>query len=533
MKKAPLLDKAQEGSLIAMSNDLILKSQWPPLNINEQRLVLYILALIDKRDNDFKPYRISIKELGNILGTARKDLYTQFDKATNGLMTKIIRWIEAPYTEDETLHKVTWCSHAAMTKGKGFVQISFDPHLRPFLLALKGYFTIYELRAVIRLKNHYSLRLYQFLKFNQGMGRKDGRTTALAPFEWLREYLGADSEAYTHYGHFKSKVLRPAQKDIHAKTDILFDFVQHKEGRRVTCLEFSWRNNPDYDQMEMPFLHVPEQEPKQPTPPLAALPESEYPVSRDTDAITRRLKDLGFDDWKKVREHLSDDDWHTAFADLDYHIQQKGKSGREVTSPGGWLRSRLKLSQSGQPYRPTEAYQKHRKTEQALQQRVRRQAAREAQRKRQEAEREEYDQRLAERTEVAVQGLSDTERQALVQQARDKARDILPPYSPDHGEEIEAARHKLDHLPLTEQDTLRDKAREEIQKHLAETGSALNLDSQAGQQVVQNRILQMLARDSDLQLPSQARYEEQLQRTTESMLRNLVQEKYSITGDKA
>lgn len=528
-----MLDKAHEGSLIAMSNDLILKSQWPPLNINEQRLVLYILALIDKKDEEFKTYRISIKELGNILGTTRKDLYTQFDKATNGLMTKIIRWIEAPYTEDETLHKVTWCSHAAITKGKGFVELCFDPHLRPFLLALKGYFTIYELRAVIRLKNHYSLRLYQFLKFHQGMGRRDGHTSAIAPFEWLREYLGADSDAYTHYGHFKSKVLKPAQKDIHAKTDILFDFVQYKEGRRVACLEFSWKNNPDYDQLEMPFLHVPEEDSKQPSPPLAALPRPKSPTSPGADAITQRLKDLGFDDWQKVREQLSNDDWHIALADLDYHIQQKNKSGREVTSPGGWLRSRLKLSQAGQPYKPTQAYQKHRQKEQAQQERAKRQAAREAQRKRQDAERQEYDQRLAERIDDAVRGLSDSERQALAQQAQDKARDILPPYSPDHGEETEAARHKLDHLPLTEQDTLREKAREEIQKQLAETGSTLDLDSRAGQTVVQNRILQIIPREYDLDLPSRVRYEQQINRTTESMFRNLVQEKYGITGDKA
>ena len=519
------LDRAETDSLIAVSNDLILKAQWPRLAINEQRLVLYMLALIEKQDQDFQTYKISVRELVNILGITNKDIYREFDKATDGLMTKVIKWLEPEYQD---LIKVTWCYYARLAESRGYVELAFAPELKPFLLALKGHFTIYELRAVIRLKNHYSLRVYQFLKFNQGMARRDGRTSATVSLDWLKEYLGANTDGYKSFGPFKQKVLTPAQKDIQEKTDLMFEYKPIKEGRRVQLIEFFWQVNPDYDQMELPFKPPVEHgttQPDLPEPPKGSLPPS--------DEITARLQALGFDDARKVRVHLSDEDWHIALADLDYHTQQKSKSGQEVSSPGGWLRTRLKLSQPSEPYKPTQAYQKHREKEQAEQARAKRQTARQAQRKKQEAERRQTEQRLNERITAKLQTLTKAEHDKLFQEATAKAQDILPEYSPPLDEQTEAARQKLDHLPLNEHEKLQRKAKAEIQKHLAETGSTLDPDSRAGQTVIQNRMLQIVAREYDLNLPSRVRHDEQIERTTESMLRNLVQEKYSLTGEKA
>jgi len=56
---------------------------------------------------------------------------------------------------------------------------------------------------------------------------------------------------------FKSKVLKLARKDIEEKTDLLFHFVEHKESRKVTHLEFFWSKNPAYEQQELPFQNPP------------------------------------------------------------------------------------------------------------------------------------------------------------------------------------------------------------------------------------------------------------------------------------
>ena len=252
---AKVIRKKEGGGLITTSNDLLIEAQWPQLKINEQRLVLYMLSLIQRGDKDFKPYRISIRELSNIMGGSRNDLYARFDEATEGLLKKVIRWINPEEKADGRIDKTTWCSSASIIPGKGCVELRFDPTLKPFLLALKGNFTtLGEARAVIRLKNHYSLRIYQFIKYNQGLARVDNRKSAKVELAWLREYLAIPEGTYRLFGHFKSKVLMPVQKDIAAKTDVEFEFTQIKKGRKVHELEFTWKKNKRYRQLEIPGI---------------------------------------------------------------------------------------------------------------------------------------------------------------------------------------------------------------------------------------------------------------------------------------
>jgi len=514
VRQKPEFNKAEAESLIAMSNDLILKSQWPRLAINEQRLVLYILALVEKEDEDFKTYKVSIQELGNVLGVKHKDLYKQFDAATSGLMSKIIKWTEAPYTENEMLHKMTWCSYAGIAQGQGFVQISFDPHLKPFLLALKGHFTLYELRAVIRLKNHYSLRLYQLLKFNQGMAVRDHRRSTVVSVEWLLEYLAIENNSYKTYGSFKQRILVPARKDIQEKTDLLFDFEQQKEGRSVKRLEFIWRHNPDYDQKVMPFMDTP-------------LPPEQAPQEYISDAIGNQLQALGFDDWQKIRSRLTDEDWQQALDDLEYN--QKN-TDRDIKSPGGWLRTRINITKPGAPYEPSQPFQKHLKQQNTRRERARQQARREAKRKAEEAQAEEYHRTLNQRITDRIQSLSKTASRDIRKQAEQEALAQVPHPTPDTADQLDAARQKLESLSKTEQNNVTRKATAEIQNHLKETESTLSLSGPAGIQVLKNRALQIVARDYPLESPSEKRYQEQLKQETERILRDLVRKEYKITG---
>lgn len=252
-KTKDIVVKEDSLSLLSTSNELLFEAQWPALTVNEQRLVVYMLSLIRRDDQDFKPYRISIRDLANLFGGERNDLYQRFDQATDGLMNKIIRWLNP---EDKNLSlKVAWCSSAGVHKGKGMVYFNFDPQLKPFLLALKGNFTTWgEARAVIGLKNHYSLRTYQFLKYNEGMARVDGRKSAIVELDWLKKYLATPQGSYINYSHFKTKVLEPVKKDITAKTDVKFTYIAIKAGRKVEKLQFEWKDNKRFKQMELPGL---------------------------------------------------------------------------------------------------------------------------------------------------------------------------------------------------------------------------------------------------------------------------------------
>ncbi len=323
------LQKLEETSLIAVSNDLIIGAQWPKLTLDEQRLILYMLGLIDKWDDDLKVFKISVKELANVFGVRTKRIYELCDKATDGLMTKLIKFVDP--IENERV-KVTWCAETRESQEKGYVKLVLSPGLKPFLLALKGRFTSWELRAVINLKNHYSLRIYQILKVYKGL-KQD---TFEVDLTWFKQkYLDATSKTYNNFNDFKRRILIPAQKDIAAKTDILFTFkADKKKTRKVQSIIFSVEDNPNFKQL--PIFQKPE--------PEKFVFENELPPGWSDDKISTRLKGYGFKGLEKARKQHENLTWLDVFTDLDFHIEK----GTKIANKGGWIRSML--PEPGEPY---------------------------------------------------------------------------------------------------------------------------------------------------------------------------------------
>jgi len=236
-----------ETADIIITSDDFIEAQWPRLTVSERRVVLYLLALVEKEDSDFEFYRIPVRKLGEILRSEDKNLCKEFDKAADGLMKKIITWSEPENQKKQ--HRAAWCAYAALSKEEGFAEISYAPQLKPFLLSLRENFTPHELSAVIRLRNHYSLKIYRLLKYN----RSNTDKSLTVSLDQLKEYLGINPGEYNHFGHFKTKVIVPAQKDISEKTDIKFSFEQIKENRKIRYIRFLLENNPAYKEPDPPL----------------------------------------------------------------------------------------------------------------------------------------------------------------------------------------------------------------------------------------------------------------------------------------
>ncbi|MDM8549821.1 replication initiation protein [Desulfobacterales bacterium HSG2] len=243
-KKTP--DHYETADIIITSDDFI-EAQWPRLTVSEQRVILYLLALVEKEDSDFKFYRIPVRKLGEILRSEDKNLCKEFDKVADGLMKKIITWSEPENQKKQ--HRAAWCAYAALSREEGFAEISYAPQLKPFLLSLRENFTPYELSAVIRLRNHYSLKIYRLLKYN----RSNTDKSLTVSLDQLKEYLGINPGEYNHFGHFKTKVIVPAQKDISEKTDIKFSLEQIKESRKIKYIRFLLESNPSYKEPDPPL----------------------------------------------------------------------------------------------------------------------------------------------------------------------------------------------------------------------------------------------------------------------------------------
>jgi plasmid replication initiation protein len=219
----------EKNYVVTQSNHLIEARHTKPLTSREQKIVLTMVSMIQPTDKDFMDYRISIREFHEMLGLSGREHYTEIKEITKELMSKSV---EIPKADGSWL-LANWVSSAEYIKGEGAIALSFSPKLLPYLLQLKTAFTSYQLSNILSLKSTYSIRLYELMKKWQHLGRWE------CPVDDLKLKLGIAEGMYKQYGHFKSKALNVALKEINEKTDLLIKVKEIKKGRKVDKIEFS------------------------------------------------------------------------------------------------------------------------------------------------------------------------------------------------------------------------------------------------------------------------------------------------------
>src|SRR5699024_2990649 len=131
-------------NLVTQSNHLIEAKHTHPLTLREQKIVLTFVSMIQPSDEDFKVYSLSVKDFYKLFNLKGREHYTHVKEIIKKLMEKTI---EIP--KENNGYLIThWASHVEYIAGKGIVQFSFDPKLKPYLLQLKKTFTSYKLTNV-------------------------------------------------------------------------------------------------------------------------------------------------------------------------------------------------------------------------------------------------------------------------------------------------------------------------------------------------------------------------------------------------
>lgn len=203
------------------------------LSVQEQRILLTMVSMIKPEDVDFKAYRFTIKEFAELVGLSGESVYSEVKKITATLVNKGFT-IKEP---DGDL-QIGWVSSAKYYDKKAYVELCFDPKLKPYLLSLKKEFTRYQLKNTIKLKSAYSVRIYELLKQYQSIGYREFE------LQELRSVLGIPAGSLEPYANFRMKVLDVAHKEL-TMADISFDYTPLKTGRRVTGIRFDIKPNMD------------------------------------------------------------------------------------------------------------------------------------------------------------------------------------------------------------------------------------------------------------------------------------------------
>ena len=198
------------------------------LTLNQQKLVLTVIAQIKREDDDFKKYFISIRDFKELMDLKSTAIYSKIKQAAKDLRAKPL---EIPLSENKILY-TGWFS-SILVDNEGEVGFRFDPDLKPYLLQLQSRFTTYQLKNILFLKSKYSIRVYELLKQYENLKHRRFELSE------LRELLFVKPTIYPVFSSFKKRVLEPAEKDINKNTDISISYSTVKTGRKVTGIMFS------------------------------------------------------------------------------------------------------------------------------------------------------------------------------------------------------------------------------------------------------------------------------------------------------
>ena len=236
------VDKVNKNAVATMHNKFI-EARYK-LTLEEQRIFLSLISLIQPDDEDFKDYKISVKAISELIGTKHKNMYRVLDEATDRLMQRIIK-IEAIDENDKKIFKkFAFISYAEYKEGEGYLIISIDKHLKPYLLQLKEQFSKVPLKYLFKLRSTYAVRLYELLKQYENTGY---RVDYLLD---LREMLGVEENEYKRFSDFEKRVLKQAIEEINEKTDLEVSYKKKKTGRKITHIEFEIRSKQGYPSQE-------------------------------------------------------------------------------------------------------------------------------------------------------------------------------------------------------------------------------------------------------------------------------------------
>jgi plasmid replication initiation protein len=227
-----------DKALVTKSNNLV-EARYH-FSIWETRVFTKLVSLIQPGDEAFKKYKLQIKDLVSFFGVNDNDAYVKIKAVPDNLLKKVVT---IPYTEngEERFLKTGLIAQASIPKKQeGYIELSFHPDLKPYLLQLKRTFLSYDIRNVLKISSVYSVRIYELLKQYEKIGQRE------FDIDTLKIILGV-SDKYKLYGHFKSRIILKAQKDLKLHTDIYFEFTEIKQKRKVIGLVFKIKKNKDSD----------------------------------------------------------------------------------------------------------------------------------------------------------------------------------------------------------------------------------------------------------------------------------------------
>jgi plasmid replication initiation protein len=224
-KKSALIES---DITVAQHNELV-KARFN-MSLMETRLFIALLARINKGDTDFSLCRIPISEVSSNVDGGKA--YVEVKEAVIKLSSKVIMVETVDHNGKREIISDPLMATCRYKDGAGFIVAQLNNFVKPYLLQLKGNFTVAEIKVLLQLRSYYSYRIYWLLKSYSYNSNAFGIS-----IEELKNMIGIESQ-YPNFYDFKKWVLLVSQKEL-INTDMSFTFEEIKEGRSVKYVNFN------------------------------------------------------------------------------------------------------------------------------------------------------------------------------------------------------------------------------------------------------------------------------------------------------
>ena len=296
------------SELVVKDNALIQASY--TLDLAEQRLIL--LAIIEARNSGQgithdSLLRIHASNYAKQFGVNDKTAYTVVKDASKGLFDRYVTYHDKnPKNGKDRSFNCRWVDKIGVEPDSGIVYMRFTSDVVPLITRLESHFTSYEIDKVANLSSSYAIRLYELI-----IQWRDNGVTQRYKIEELRQKLGVELGKYKAMNNFKARVIDLAVSQINEHTDITVTYEQHKTGRKITAMSFTFKQKaaPKPIAKADSYIKMTDKQVSTFSKKLAALPElgSNAPMGASAEQfaaiIADDLKDA--DKQKKYHKHLA------------------------------------------------------------------------------------------------------------------------------------------------------------------------------------------------------------------------------------
>jgi plasmid replication initiation protein len=201
-------------------------------NLNEKRVMQFIIAKIKPTDTEFKRYEIPITEIADMANMKGKHMYSF---AKNLMVDMITKFILLQDEKQQKLKAFTYFTD--LEYQSGILTVELNKNIHQLFLQLKQNktaFTAYELTEFMTLSSTHAQRIYELLKqYSKSKQRKRE-----IPLLELRDILDV-KDKYPRYGNFRTRVLEYVHTHIEENTALRYKWKGiTKRGRKVVAIQF-------------------------------------------------------------------------------------------------------------------------------------------------------------------------------------------------------------------------------------------------------------------------------------------------------